>query len=178
MCYHQDSDLDKILQKLTFDDKDWIRQMSGMSLVTSMEKINNNPVFHNLSTGEQKEILKGKKAYQWNLSNRKEPIPKDYEEGIYRLLSNSVHSFPLGLTNSSIGGELNHVSLLGVIFLSVESMILYLANIVNSYINLRCKLSRQLTNEDKVFVRSLINPKHLEDWLTEKKKIGESFWCI
>ena len=176
MGYHHAADLDRILSQFQFDSSDRVRQTFNMASAQSKHMLDSNSIFHGLTQGEQKEILKGKKAYQWNLSSRTAPLSKDIEEGIYRLLSNCVHSFPLGLMNYTFSAPDNHLNLLGVIFLALESTLLYNASVTTSYIRLRWKLGKRLTKEEKRFVSSLITPKYIEEWLAARRKFGASLF--
>ena len=74
------------------------------------------------------------------------------ESAIYNLLSNSVHSLPLGLGNNSI----NRASLFSSFFheerllvIALQVGYIYTAHVVKDYLNLRKTLYTLLTPEEK-----------------------------
>lgn len=90
------------------------------------------------------------------------------ESAIYNLLSNSVHSLPLGLGNNSINrtsffSNFFHAERLSVIALQVGYM--YTAHVVKNYLNLRKPLYSLLTPEEKKTLNSYMSIEDLENYI-------------
>lgn len=104
---------------------------------------------------------------------------QDVEKGIYNLFSNSVHSFPLGMSNYDRFKRNNHLDNNQLFTISLEVNIIYLVSIIKSYITLRKSLGRQLNKYEKLIVRKLVSDEYLKNGLrTEKKKVKSLTFSI
>lgn len=122
--------------------------------------------FVQLSTNEQAQVLSGRKS----TFQMKSPhiLQEQMESAIYNLLSNSVHSLPLGLSNNSMNRALFfsnffHAERLLVIALQVGYI--YTAHVVKDYLNLRKSLYSLLTPEEKKTLNSYMSIADLENYI-------------
>ena len=95
-------------------------------------------------------------------------LPEQMKSAIYNLLSNSVHSLPLGLGNNSI----NHSSLFSGFFHEERLLVgalqvgyIYTAHVVKDYLNLRKPLYSLLTPEEKKALNSYVSIGDLEKYI-------------
>ena len=173
MVLHDGLGRDRILNKLGFSEGDDNKQESMMSVSFAEGILNQNPLYNLLDEKLKKKIMKGEKPYLFErISKRKFPINKEYESGIYNLLSNSVHSFPLGLINYSGGiSEEFHLGMYHLVTLAVEVSIMYFASVIDSYIGLR-RFSHLMNKDDLKFIKTMINNKNFYEWLNQRKTKG------
>jgi hypothetical protein len=167
--FHYHTQIIKILNQLEFDDNAtrnfWLTASSNIA----ERELKNNAFFKSLDSKTQNDLLKGKKAYFWKSYNPKNrPLPKHVESAIYNLLSNSVHSFPLGISNqrSINSGHLNTESLL---FITTEAAIIYSASLTKSYVGLRAKLTKELTIEERKYVKQLSKSNQINKWISYRE---------
>lgn len=141
-----------------------------------MLNIKNNTVYNNMSEKERIVILKAKKAYYYERVTKKYIVlSENIESGIYNMLSNSVHSYPYGLTNISIK-SINDSSI-NLFSFSIEASILYLSNTVLNYMRLRKKLSKLVSKDDISFIQEMAKTIYLEQLIKEqKKKVKDNFF--
>lgn len=125
-----------------------------------------NPFFNSLDESVRNQLLKGKKPYYWKLNkSHSNFVLRDLESALYNYFSNSVHSFPLGIYYSSEYREGYHLNLYSLYFLSVETMIIYLASTIRSYLKLRRKHSRYITIDENTFITDCISDRFIQDWI-------------
>lgn len=77
---------------------------------------------------------------------------QDIESAIFNILSNSTHSFYIGLSNNSVKKSIvfsSYINSLMLSIISVETAIIYAANIINDYLLLRRQLSNIITQPEK-----------------------------
>lgn len=174
MSLHQKSDLTKILNAFSFTESDGLIRANDMGKRICLNMLNRNTHFLSYDEQQKEEFLKGRKAYYWNLvKDWSSPLGRKIESGIYNLLSNSVHSFPIGVNNSEFGGTDNHLNLYNLIFLSLEVSIIYLASTATFYLSVRPKLSQKVKNKDKALIKELISDFNIKEWIEYRKYIGE-----
>lgn len=84
------------------------------------------------------------------------------------MLSNSIHSFYIGLSNNSLTSSAVFASFIDSIMLSiiaVEVAIIYTANIMNDYILLRKKLGKKISSSERITIKSLMKADYLYNYL-------------
>jgi len=130
-----------------------------------------NQVFRALNKKLQKDLLKGKRPLfgRYDSSNRNIPLPKNIEEGLYKLLSNSIHPSYLGLINYIYPTDKSHLDFWSLLFLSVEAIIIYSASIIKEYSRLRNRLSTCLSKEEKRYIKHLASKNKIDDWIQYRK---------
>jgi hypothetical protein len=125
--------------------------------------LRNNKFFKNLDSSTQKKILKGEKAFFKKVETGRRRIDAHIEKGLYKLFSNHTHSFGLALHIRYVNEvDINFFSLF---YLSVETVILYYAFILQSYIALRWRIGKNLTIEDKAFIKACATSNKIKEWI-------------
>ena len=155
-----------ITKKLGFSQDCVHAQINHFYYNSAPERFQKLPQFTQLSTNEQAHILSGRKS----TFQMKSPhiLPEQMESAIYNLLSNSVHSLPLGLGNNSINRtsffrNFFHTERLLVVALQVGYI--YTAHVVKDYLNLRKPLYSLLTPEEKKTLNSYMSIADLENYI-------------
>ncbi|BDV44199.1 hypothetical protein GURASL_31220 [Geotalea uraniireducens] len=170
---HYSCDLRNILSCFNFTDHDSIMstfEMTGRMSVSCLER---NVFFTNLTEKEQRQLLLGRKAFYWRGRRpKKSPFSKEMEEGVYKLLSNYVHSFPLGNIMYRGGGSANHLNFYNSAFLIVEVFVSYSAAATLTYCRLRRKLGTRITTEEKAYLNDMATDVPIKEWLSQRKEIG------
>lgn len=137
-------------------------------------EIKNSKIYMNADKDERSLMLSGKQFI-----NKPDMKILDYniESGIYNLLSNSTHSFYIGLSNNSLsksGIFASYIDFIMLAIIAVETAIIYTANIINDYILLRKKLGNKISENERVIVKSLMKPDHIYDYLEHQKDFFDS----
>lgn len=177
---HYDHDVLAILKKLEFTDQDSIVSRFSMTNGMSISKLEGNSYFKSLSVKEQKQLLLGHKAVYWRGRRPKgSPFPKETEEGIYKLLSNYVHSFPLGNMMYKGAAPMNHLNFDNSAFVIVEVVVSYSASAILSYSALRKRLGSRISSGEKTYLRSIATDKPIQDWLSYRREVGikDNIWA-
>ena len=126
--------------------------------------LRNDSFFLSLSAKEQKVLLSGRRAYYWR---GRKPKPKFIDEStesaLYKLLSNHVHSFPLGANvrygSGGLAGETYAA------FYSIETLVVYSASAIQEFCSFRWKLGDQLTEEEWSYIKNIQSEKAMDQWL-------------
>lgn len=172
---HHSKELKRILKRFNFSETILAVDYANMSEFYSRTKIEENPLFQSYSSKLQKSILKGTKAYDMKLLKKKDfPIEEDIKLGVYKLLSNSIHSFLLGVVNNSPGSMDSPVSQINILFFSMEVSIIYLASSADMYCKLRSKLASNLTTKERNFIKEMTSDKYLKQWLERLREKNHS----
>lgn len=115
-------------------------------------------------------ILSGKQFFK---RKRVGIFSQDLESAIFNMLSNSVHSFYIGLSNNSTkapGVFTCYIDSLMLSIVSIETTLIYTANILNDYLLLRKQLNKKLTKEERDRVKRLMSTEDLINYLNIQKK--------
>ncbi|MBY4603059.1 MULTISPECIES: hypothetical protein [Bacillus] len=176
LAYYQSKCTVNILKKLGFDEHDSMMQLHS-NFVTNPENLSADyPEFDSLDKTTKRQIIRGKKPYlNYRIKRKMSTVNEDVEKGIYNLFSNSVHSFPLGMSNYDRFKRSNHLDNNQLLIISLEVNIIYLASIIKSYITLRKSLGRKLKQHEKLLVRKLVSDENLKKWLENRKREGKKF---
>lgn len=163
--YHSASETSEIIRRLELPSRP-----RGAMVVILKRDLCKEPFFKELSPKEQKLLLSGRKAYYWRGSKPK-PIfvSEETESALFKLLSNHVHSFPLGATGR-FGGGGNIVGNLHTAFFAIEALTVYSASTLLEFTGFRWKLGRILSNDEKRFLKRIRSDKHLEKWLSSVRE--------
>jgi len=177
MSYHHGYDVIKLSRLFGFDENDQFNYAMHLQKKISAMSLEKNAIFNALDRKTQKRLLDGEKAYYWGTNGRKKVglISPETESGIYRLFSTSVHTLPLGVSNSNEGvlpGH-THFDQLNLIFLSVEVASLYLALTIKSYLNLRRHLAQSITSNEKKYIKEVLDSRLIEKWVQLRKEYVE-----
>ncbi|MEZ9038749.1 DUF5677 domain-containing protein [Vibrio cyclitrophicus] len=165
-AHHHSIEQNAILEKLSIDTR-WFSHW-GFSSIRVLEE---NKYFQSLTQGEQKQLLKGQKAYyRRGVRSKLSPFPKEIEEGLYKLFSNYTHSFPLGNTLYMGRGNLNPLNIVNSLFLVIETAISFSSSAMKSYSSLRRKIGQRVTAEEKLFVKNAAKSKCLIKWLEQENR--------
>lgn len=95
-----------------------------------VKEIKDSSIYLNASNNEKSMILSGKQFFK---SKRVDIFSQDLESAIFNMLSNSVHSFYIGLSNNSIKTPSVFASFIDPLMLcivSIETTLIYTANIL------------------------------------------------
>lgn len=133
------------------------------------EDIKNSSIYLNASNNEKSMILSGKQFFK---RKRVGIFSQDLESAIFNMLSNSVHSFYIGLSNNSIkapGVFASYIDSLMLCIVSIETTLIYTANILNDYLLLRKQLNKKLTKEERDKIKRLMSTESLINYLNIQK---------
>ncbi|WP_144027531.1 hypothetical protein [Paenibacillus selenitireducens] len=169
MEYHSVNDYITILRKLGFSDSDHIiNSYECIAKYSILNRFINTEEFKTLDYKKQNKIREGSRAYYFKdrAKNIIKPIDETIESGIYNMLSNSGHSFPLGLRNftNSISSPA-YLSWNNLLFISLEVTIIYLASVTNRFIRLRNRHLSHLSQNQKKFIKEMSSDGVLINWL-------------
>lgn len=178
MRLHYSKKIREILNKFQFCESDGINRVFSMSECSAIRELKDNQVYQSLSSREQLRYLKGKEAYFEDRINKITLLEENIESGIYNLLSNSVHSYPLGLMNSTLGVSDNHLDGFNLLHISLEVCILYFASLIREYLKIRKKISVSISKDDKNYIREQINNEKIMHWIQERQAIGQNLYII
>lgn len=123
--------------------------------------------FQGLPAKEQKMLLNGRKAYYWR-GQRPKPnfISESHESALYKLLSNHVHTFPLGASfrfgpSESIFGQSS------IAFFALEALVMYSAATILAFASFRKRVGQVLSPADKKYLRDVLEQRTLASWLSQ-----------
>lgn len=145
------------------------------------KKIKESSIYQELSKIEKSQVLNGNQAYHSKRQKELHTIlDRDIESAIYNIFSNSAHSYYLGLGTNSMNGSFAHASYIKpemVLCLAMEISIVYSANILVDYLQLRKTLNQYLTEEEKGFIKNMMSLDKLLEWLeTQKEEYQDTFF--
>lgn len=132
-----------------------------------------NSQYYMSLNSEQKEKLSignnHKKFYK-----KKSVIEQSIESAIYNLLSQSVHSFNMGLGNNTFKTYVSiykgYFDSYDLLMIACEISLIYSSNMLLDYTNLYKKLGLKLTDGEKIFIRKINNTSYLHSYLIKMKK--------
>lgn len=163
-----DKNLKDIFRKFNFSMNSFKMRLNDFSFIR--EEIKNSSIYLNASNNEKNMILSGKQFFK---RKRVGIFSQDLESAIFNMLSNSVHSFYIGLSNNSIkapGVFASYIDSLMLCIVSIETTLIYTANILNDYLLLRKQLNKKLTKEERDKIKRLMSTEYLINYLNIQKK--------
>ncbi len=170
MELHKCNETDSVLQGLGFS-QDFIEKAISYKRFVDELFLKENEYFKNLNEKVINQLLRGKNAFYRSDSIKKHyEIDKRIELALYKLFSNNIHSFRLGIEpqyRHSLKAPLNLISLF---FLSTESGIIYFSSILRSYMALRWRVCKRISRTEKQFVKDCANMDYLKDWVDYNEK--------
>lgn len=164
--FHSSFEAVEILERFGFQPDHESAQWQDVFLRGSEHSLSSLPYFQALPSKEQKMLLSGRKAYYWRGSRPKPAFVKErHESALFKLLSNHVHSFPLG-ASLRFGGSEAPFGQLYTAFFAVEALVMYSASTLSAFIGFRWKVGRVLASEEKSYLKMLLRDRKLEHWLS------------
>lgn len=162
-----------ITGKFGFSPDSFHAQIKRWFYKSAAERFQKYPHFTQLPPNEQAQIVSGwKPAFKMESPHI---LQERMESAVYNLLSNSVHSLPLGLSSNSV----NRFPLFQNFFRAEELLViaihvscLYTAHVVKNYLNLRKHLSALLSLEEKKILISDLSAADLETYI---HALGEAY---
>ena len=132
----------------------------------ALQRFQNFPQFLQLSENEKVQVLSGRKS----TFQRKPPniLQEQMESAIYNLLSNSLHSLPLCLSNNSINRRPffnNFFRAEQLLVISLQVSYIYTAHVVKDYLNLRKHLYSSLTQEERTRLKAYMSTTDLLNYI-------------
>ncbi len=167
-----------IVQKLNFSNDCDRSHLLCVSRVGSERDLYSLPAFVNLSTNEQAQIQSGRKpAFRMQSPNI---LDKNTESAIFNLLSNSTHGYSMGLGNNSVNNNFMYNTFINVIHLLTISLFiarLYTARTIKDYLDLRKRMYRLLTTEEKKTLNELCLTDDFESYIQQmRSEYNSSFF--
>lgn len=171
---HSYNNIIDIYNKLEYPKDNSKNQMLQLSKDVIINGIKENPIYIQLSKEEKSNVLNGNKAYLTKRQKKTTAIlEKNLKSAIYNIFSNSIHSYHIGLGNGSWNYSLvhedNYITTEMLLSLSIECCIIYTANVLKDYLNLRKKLNTYLSDEEKVFIKECAKIDKLVKWIDTKR---------
>lgn len=167
--------LQDIYSKLNFSDTCFRARIESGSIEKITKEIKASPAFAAKSSAVQAQILAGRRA-----AVDVQPhgiLDKNIESALYNLFSNSVHGLFVGLGNYSLSANplyTNFFSAFRVLTLAFQTTVIYTAYVLKDYVNLRKRLYRHLTEEEKKALLTLKSTQALTNYLSLLKTDFES----
>lgn len=129
-----------------FGDWDFMRQFMKMQL-------QKNPIFSSLDLKQQKELLRGKRPfYNPTLSGPKSQyVDPRLASGLYKLMSNHVHSHPLAAHMVVLYERANGIDSQGLLDMCIDSSAQHLALATSDYVRVR-RRGKLIMPADKRYV--------------------------
>ncbi|MCK4819162.1 hypothetical protein KA005_25545 [bacterium] len=170
MELHRCHETDNVLQGLGFS-RDFIEEAISYSRFVDEWFLKENEYFKNLNENVRNQLLRGKNAfYRGNSIKKNYEIDKRTESALYKLFSNNIHSFRLGIQPQHLHSLKVPLNLISLFFLSTESGIIYFSSILRSYMALRWKVCRGISKAEKQFVKDCTNMDYLRSWVNYNEK--------
>ena len=141
-----------------------------------IKEIKETSIYSEADENEKKRILSGKPFFRRKSTGI---FSLETESAIFNILSNSIHSFYIGLSNNSINRSLvfnSYIDPVMLCIISVETAMIYTANILYDYLQLRKQLGRTLAREEREQIKALRSTEFLEAYLKEQRdRFGRGF---
>ena len=171
MHLHGDIKEKEILEKLQIQDEYIMTRWDfTLSLVQETD------FYKSLDIKQQKNIIKAYKPYYWEyIKKRKYIVKKNFESGLYDLLSNLVHSYPLSTAVRSPYRYESIFSHKNVLSVCCEITIIYSASIIWSYLSLRSTVFRNIIQNEKEFIKGCLDTKPLVQIIDENRNRNTGF---
>lgn len=172
-----DKNVKDIFKKFGFPMDSFKMKLNDFGFI--IKEIKNSSIYLNANHDEKSMILSGKQFFK---RKRVSIFDQDLESAIFNLLSNSVHSFYIGLSNNSIrtpGVFASYIDSLMLCIISIETSLVYTANILNDYLLLRRQLSKNVTKEERDKIRELMSTEYLVNYVNyQKNEFGKEIFDI
>lgn len=172
-----DKNVKDIFRKFGFPMDSFKMKLNDFGFI--IKEIKNSSIYLNANHDEKSMILSGKQFFK---RKRVSIFDQDLESAIFNLLSNSVHSFYIGLSNNSIrtpGVFASYIDSLMLCIISIETSLVYTANILNDYLLLRRQLSKNVTKEERDKIRELMSTEYLVNYVNyQKNEFGKEIFDI
>lgn len=172
-----DKNVKDIFKKFVFPMDSFKMKLNDFGFI--IKEIKNSSIYLNANHDEKSMILSGKQFFK---RKRVSIFDQDLESAIFNLLSNSVHSFYIGLSNNSIrtpGVFASYIDSLMLCIISIETSLVYTANILNDYLLLRRQLSKNVTKEERDKIRELMSTEYLVNYVNyQKNEFGKEIFDI
>lgn len=178
---HYDNSVMDIIKKMEYPQNNFRTSTLQWGKELMIKKIKESSIYQELSKIEKSQVLNGNQAYHSKRQKELHTIlDRDIESAIYNIFSNSAHSYYLGLGTNSMNGSFAHASYIKpemVLCLAMEISIVYSANILVDYLQLRKTLNQYLTEEEKGFIKNMMSLDKLLEWLeTQKEEYQDTFF--
>lgn len=171
---HYDNSVMDIIKKLEYPQDNFRTTTLQWGKELMIEKIKKSSIYQGLSKIEKSQVLNGNQAYHSKRQKEVHTIlDKDIESAIYNIFSNSAHAYYLGLGTTSMNGSFAHASYIKpemVLCLAMEISIVYSANILVDYLQLRKTLNQYLSEEEKSFIKDMTSIDKLLEWLEAQRE--------
>lgn len=162
---HSSEETKKVFERLGFSE-DFVQEIILYSRFVSECELSKNRYFNNLDEKVRNRLKKGNTPfYPDRLERANHQLDQRIESGLYKLFSNNIHSFQLGIQPQRYHTNKGPLSLVSLLFLSMEAAIVYFSSILNSYISLRWKICKQIPDEEKLFVKRCCRKTRLQEWV-------------
>lgn len=172
------TNISDIMEKLEYPQSSFKARMIKEGTKLERRNIRKHIVFQQADSNTQAHLLSGRK--QSFRMRRTGILEKDKESAIYNILSNSVHGLHIGLGSNSVNYSIiynNHVSFIMLLILACEISIIYTANVLKDYLDLRKKLYKYLSKEQKKFLKEMMSLNMLDEYLEYVKvEFGRSLF--
>ncbi|MBQ0769207.1 MAG: hypothetical protein KBT58_07940 [Bizionia sp.] len=169
--FHGSHETSRILRRLGFGDREdnHFGYFSGIKEWLENRLIE-DPYFLSLNQKEKRRVITGKSAFFFSGDDKKhEAIPANIESGIYKLFSNSTHSYSLGVDMVLDGSELRHINTMSLLFLVIETCIVFASSMIKGYCTMRWKIAQNLSENDKNFIKTMTTSHSIGEWVEFRK---------
>lgn len=158
----------EITRKLGFSQNCEHAKINTWYFKSASQRFQKFPEFVQLSKDEKNQIVPGRKPVFQIKSPR--ILEEQTESAIYNLLSNSVHSLPLGLSSNSINYTYffnNFFKAEQLLVIALQISCIYTAYVVKDYLDLRKRFYSLLTREEKKNLKLSMSTTALENYICE-----------
>jgi hypothetical protein len=133
-------------------------QWSDFAIAFEKRELESNSIFKTLDEPHRKQLLKGRSPFQFSRYSGERPLAPAQESGLYTLLSQSAHSFSLGLSSVSGGGQATASGAYNATRIAIEAAILYLADTALTYCRFRNRAVGKLNEKERVLLGESVSP--------------------
>lgn len=164
------TNISDIIKKLEYPQHSFKARMIEIGTKLERRNIRKHIAFQQADPSTKAHLLSGRK--QGFRMRRTGILEKNKESAIYNILSNSVHGLHIGLGNNSLNYSIiynNHIDCIMLLMLAFEISIIYTANVLKDYLDLRKKLYRYLNKEEKKFINEMKSLDMLNEYLEYEK---------
>lgn len=167
-----DKNIKNIFGKLNFSLTSFRRRLIDVENIRNEIKSSN--LYLNANNDERSLMLSGK---QFIKKPEMKILDSSIESGIYNLLSNSIHSFYIGLSNNSLNKSdifSSYIDFVMLAIIAVETSVIYTANIIYDYILLRKRLGKKISENERAIIKYLMKADYMYEYLEHQKVFFDS----
>lgn len=166
---HDKKETIRALKKFGFSES-FSENYFEIPIKVNLHYIKSNPEFGEIHSGKRRDVIRGKISQHRFGEKTYYDLNREIERGLYKLFSQYIHSF--GMSVQWVYNPKLVINPKTVLFLSLESLVIYLSYLLKNYLNLRSKLKRYLADEEVDYINSSFDYQHIKRWVKNAENIN------